>query len=395
MLSMKRLMGVAIAAIVVGAAICVPLSGVPVGSVGVPLKPFVGAGDEEVRLIQTSPTEARWVKASEVAQLMLSETGFMDITEHPFLEGLTPVNSNGGSESESENETSSIPTAPRFPGLVSPLLPLLSIDAWKKTVDTLAAYGTRFYRSTTGASSSQWVAEQYRTIAQGSQRSDLSVRTFAHANYNQVSVIARMEGDGTSSEIVVLGGHLDSISSGSSAPGADDDASGTATVLEVFRVLVQSGYKPRRAIEFHAYAAEEAGLLGSQDVAADYSARRIQVAAMTQFDMTCYPGTRGTKNIGMTTDFTSPALTSFLKALVDTYTSATYASSTCGYGCSDHASFHKYGYPAAFPFEAPFGQHNPDIHTVRDTIDKCDLGVAANFLKLALSFGVEMSAATD
>jgi len=280
MLSMKRLLGVAIAAIVVGAAICVPLSGVPVGSVGVPLKPFVGAGDEEVRLIQTSPTEARWVKASEVAQLMLSETGFMDITEHPFLEGLTPVNSN--SNGEGEGETTSIPTAPRFPGLVTPLLPLLSIDAWKKTVDTLAAYGTRFYRSTTGASSSQWVAEQYRSIAQASGRSDLSVRTFAHANYNQVSVIARMEGDGTSSEIVVLGAHLDSISSGSSAPGADDDASGTATVLEVFRVLVQSGYKPRRAIEFHTYAAEEAGLLGSQDVAADYSARRIQVAAMTR-----------------------------------------------------------------------------------------------------------------
>lgn len=341
-----------------------------------------------MRLIQTGPSEAKWLPLEVVEQLMLSEVGFMDITEHPELQ---PAAGHGAGVAV----TASIPSAPRFASLVNPLLGKLSIDEWKATVQSLSAYPTRFYRSTTGATSANWLADRYRALAAASGRSDVSVRTVAHANYNQPSVIARIEGDGSSQEVVILGGHLDSISSSSSAPGADDDASGSATVLEAFRVLVQSGFKPRRPLEFHAYAAEEVGLLGSQDIAADYAARRVAVASMTQFDMTCYPGTRGTKNIGMTTDFTDAALTTFLKALVDTYTTATYAASTCGYGCSDHASFNKYGYRAAFPFEAPFGQHNPDIHTIRDTLDKCDLGVAANFLKLALSYAVEMSAATD
>lgn len=339
-----------------------------------------------MRLIQTGPTEAKWLPVEVVEAMMLSEVGFMDITEHPELQPAVAA-------SVATLGTASIPSAPRFASLVNPLLGKLSIDNWKATVQALSAYPTRFYRSSTGTTSANWLADQYRAIAAG--RSDVSVRTFAHANYQQPSVIARLEGDGSSQEVVILGGHLDSISSGSTAPGADDDASGSSTVLEVFRVLVQNGYKPKRPVEFHAYAAEEAGLLGSQDVAADYASRRVAVASMTQFDMTCYPGTRGTKSIGMTNDFTDAALTTFLKALVDTYTTATYATSTCGYGCSDHASFNKYGYRAAFPFEAPFGQHNPDIHTVRDTLDKCDLGVANNFLKLALSYAVEMSAATD
>jgi leucyl aminopeptidase len=43
-------------------------------------------------------------------------------------------------------------------------------------------------------------------------------------------------------------------------------ASGTSSVLETFRILAGSDYVPYRTIEFHGYAAEEAGLLGSADI---------------------------------------------------------------------------------------------------------------------------------
>ena len=73
----------------------------------------------------------------------------------------------------------------------------------------------------------------------------------------QPSVIARIRGNGANAnELVILGAHEDSINGGANgrSPGADDDASGSATVLEVFRVLVQNGFRPRRTVEFHAYS---------------------------------------------------------------------------------------------------------------------------------------------
>lgn len=66
------------------------------------------------------------------------------------------------------------------------------------------------------------------------------------------------------------------------APGADDDGSGTVTILEVFRSLVGTGFRPQRPVEFHWYSAEEAGLLGSQDVAKEYEQKHVDVIAMIQ-----------------------------------------------------------------------------------------------------------------
>ncbi len=71
------------------------------------------------------------------------------------------------------------------------------------------------------------------------------------------------------------------------APGADDDGSGTTSILEAFRVLTEKEWTPTEgAVEFHWYSAEEGGLLGSQAVARDYESREVDVKGMIQMDMT-------------------------------------------------------------------------------------------------------------
>jgi leucyl aminopeptidase len=137
-----------------------------------------------------------------------------------------------------------------------------------------------------------------------------------------------------------------------------------------------------------AYAAEEVGLRGSSDIATLYRQRNINVVSMCQFDMTCYSVAR---TVGLTADFTDADLTRFIGQLISTYTTVSSARSVCGYGCSDHASFNRQGYRAAFPFEAVFGQHNPHIHTIRDTWDKCDRSYMGEFAKLAVAYAVEMA----
>jgi leucyl aminopeptidase len=86
---------------------------------------------------------------------------------------------------------------------------------------------------------------------------------------------------------VVVGAHQDSANylfPLLPAPGADDDGSGTITLLESFKALVEQGYRPRdKVVEFHWYAAEEAGLLGSLDVVGSMRKRKIVVDAMMEF----------------------------------------------------------------------------------------------------------------
>ena len=62
--------------------------------------------------------------------------------------------------------------------------------------------------------------------------------------------------------------------------------SGTVNLLEIFRVLTEADYAPKTPVEFQWYAGEEAGLLGSQDIATQYAEDNKEVYAMLQLDMT-------------------------------------------------------------------------------------------------------------
>jgi leucyl aminopeptidase len=70
------------------------------------------------------------------------------------------------------------------------------------------------------------------------------------------------------------------------APGADDDGSGTVTILEAFRVLTEhireTGEVFEQTVEFHWYSAEEGGLLGSQAIFSQYENEGRDVVAMLQ-----------------------------------------------------------------------------------------------------------------
>jgi leucyl aminopeptidase len=173
------------------------------------------------------------------------------------------------------------------------------------------------------------------------------------------------------------------------SPGADDDASGVATLLEVFRSIVETGFRPDRSIVFMAYSGEERGLLGSQEISRSWRNAGRQVRGVLQLDMTMFPGT--TRAITFVTDFVNADLTRFSTELVDHYVKAPWRETECGYACSDHASWQKLGYAAAFPFEATFDGSNQDIHTERDLIGLLDMEHGLHFAKLGAAFAIELS----
>lgn len=141
----------------------------------------------------------------------------------------------------------------------------------------------------------------------------------------------------------MVGAHQDSTGGSPStrSPGADDDASGSVTIMEAFRVLVESGFKPKNTLEFHWYAAEEGGLLGSKDVWANYKATNKKVVGMLQQDMTGYsPSGRP----AVITDNVDAGLSEYVRKIATQYIGEAPGTSKCGYGCSDHASARANGF---------------------------------------------------
>jgi len=274
---------------------------------------------------------------------------------------------------------------------VAQTLALVKEESIVSVIASLSSYKNRYYRGATGVDSSKWLQRLWGKYAEG--RPDISVAPFKHASFPQESVILTMQGAAEPEKVIVIGGHLDSIAGGgdSPAPGADDNASGVAVTNEVIRALVEGGYRPAKTIKFIAFAAEEAGLRGSGEVAAAFKKAGVAVEGMLNLDMVNYKGSA--KDIYFVSDNTSADQNAFLGKLIDTYLGYSWGSIKCGYGCSDHASWTKNGYPASLPFESMFNQCNPFIHKATDTLAQTGGRAehALKFARLAAAYAVELA----
>jgi carboxypeptidase Q len=100
------------------------------------------------------------------------------------------------------------------------------------------------------------------------------------------NVVARIEGSQYPNEVVVLGGHLDSLDL---ATGAVDDGTGAMWVLDVARGFAAHHYRPKRAVEFVFFMGEEEGLLGSyafvRRAATDGSLSQVRYMINTDMSM--------------------------------------------------------------------------------------------------------------
>jgi leucyl aminopeptidase len=278
--------------------------------------------------------------------------------------------------------------------IVNPLISQMQATNIGQTIVDLSAFVNRYYTTTGGVNGSNWIKNKWTQLAAG--RTDVTVEQFTHAAFPQKSVILTINGTDNASEVVVLGGHQDSINTAGTsentlAPGADDDASGIASLTETIRVMMATNYKPRRTIKFMAYAAEEVGLKGSAEIASKFKADDVKVVGVIQLDMTNYKGS--VKDIYIYTDYTNAAQNTFVANLITTYQpSLSIGYDTCGYGCSDHASWNSQGFPASMPFETAMSQSNPKIHGTGDTY--AYTGSIADhslkFARLAASFAVEL-----
>jgi len=344
---------------------------------------------DELRLVQLSEGQEP-VLMTELEKIEAKAKGlrFFDVTE----------NSDLGSSVHLCHATN----AP-YPPLsaheqVTKVIKTLSTEGPKANLEKFSGFRTRYYRSEDGKRSQQWLLSKINDItmesASHSLKSMISVNEFHHS-WGQHSIIVRINGsDPVDDRIVILGAHQDSTNLWPflPAPGADDDGSGSVTILESYRALLASDFHPIRPVEFHWYSAEEGGLLGSQAVAQHYKAQGWKVYAMSQYDMTAWVKRGTQEEVGVIVDYVDSTLTAFNKALIDEYLDIPFVETKCGYACSDHASWSKAGYPGIFTIESAFENINPNIHTGNDKIDFNEFSFQhmLEFSKLGVAFAIEL-----
>ncbi|GME46676.1 zn-dependent exopeptidase [Neofusicoccum parvum] len=357
-----------------------------------PLKePSIDAADEY--LIELAPGETRWIKEDEKWELRRQGINFFDITDTQDL---------GSTSSARTTATVKFPPTTSYNDTVKPLLKQLEKKNMRKHLEIFTAFHTRYYRSQYGAESSAWLLSQVnQTLADaGALDHGATVKPFEHP-WGQSSIIATIPGK--SDKTVVIGAHQDSINlflpSLLAAPGADDDGSGTVTILEALRVLLTSDDilkgKGENTVEFHWYSAEEGGLLGSQAIFQSYEKESKNVKAMLQQDMTGYVqktlDAGEPESVGVITDYVDPGLTEFIKEVITTYCDIPYVLTKCGYACSDHASASKAGYPSAFVIESDFKYSDKKIHTTEDKIEYLSFDHMLQHAKLTLGLAYELA----
>jgi hypothetical protein len=197
------------------------------------------------------------------------------------------------------------------------------------------------------------------------------------------NVIGVLEGSGPmADETVIVGGHYDHLGrgglmSGSLAfmstdihNGADDNASGTALMMEMARRLAARRDPLPRRVVFMAFSGEERGLIGSQYYVDHPLYPLASTVMMVNFDMV--GRLNGKSELTMIGTGSSPGIDAIVDALGKTsgMTIKKVAGLTDGFGGSDHQSFYSKGIPILFAFT---GVH-ADYHRPSDDADRINYG---------------------
>jgi aminopeptidase YwaD len=203
------------------------------------------------------------------------------------------------------------------------------------------------------------------------------------------NVISLVRGSDPDAGCVVVGAHYDHLGYGGDTslapdrhdvhPGADDNASGVAALLEVAWAM-ESTPQPRRTIVFAAFTGEELGLLGSsyfvKHPPAGCTPERTQL--MVNLDMVGRPRDGKLYVQGADTAEGERARIEKLAA-AGPPVKLKLAFGGGGYGPSDHTSFYARGVPVVFLFDGG----NADYHRPSDTADKIDVVAIAEAARLA------------
>jgi hypothetical protein len=281
--------------------------------------------------------------------------------------------------------------------MVDAVSPTLLIDHVCKLQDSDALtycneLGTRFSYATAGLNeAAQYIYDEHTALG-------LSVAydPFIHNSKPMTNVVAELPGAGPGSDhVYILCAHYDSISADpyNAAPGADDNGSGTAAVLEAARILCQHTFS--RTLRFVHFAGEEQGTIGSAHYAEQAFDRGDPIDGVINLDMIGYESVPPSDHFVEVHAGTNPASIALADALIDSISEYGVALApqkiTVGATSrSDHASFWGHGYPAILGVE-DLQDANPHYHSTNDTLANMRTHTVVEYTKACVATLAELA----
>jgi len=251
----------------------------------------------------------------------------------------------------------------------------------------LQEFRTRYSFSDSIQAAGEWLRHQFLSFG----FTEVAFDSFSFNGTWQRNVVATKWGRLNRERVIILGGHYDSVVYDGTnprlyAPGADDNGSGTAGVLEVARIL--SKVDLDATVKFIPFAAEEQGLIGSTHFAENAAAGGMEIALVINLDMIANVADNF-PNVRIYTDPPSRGYAEMMAALARTYTNLIPEIPGNSSG-SDHFAFQQFGYPALFGHEGDF---SPNWHRFTDTLDRLTIPYANQVVRMALATAVTVASA--
>ena len=218
----------------------------------------------------------------------------------------------------------------------------------------------------------------YRTGDGGSSFADIAANVDVYAE----NVIGERRGSEKPDEIVIIGGHMDSVSERplTNAPGAEDNASGTASALAAAAAFKNISFK--RTVRYIAFGGEEEGLFGSTAYAEYCAQKGEKIVAFLNADMVSYDEEYGARDDYGIAYGEYPWLFDYIKRINSLYGTGMICE-RFEYSGSDHRPFWDRGYAALAAIHGRAttagGQGYIWYHSTEDTFDKVCPDVGARF----------------
>jgi hypothetical protein len=278
--------------------------------------------------------------------------------------------------------STSVAADPRVQSLVAQV----SRDRLADHIQNLESFQTRFATTGSARAAAETIFRHFADVG-------VAVHTeeFVSGGVTVSNVIATIPGRVSPNQVVIVGAHYDSFARTvflTTAPGADDNASGTAGVMDMARILAGQAFD--FTIRLVAFAAEETGLNGSRDYAARARQRGEQVVGMLDLDMIAFVD-RSPEDVDVTANPASTWLVDHYVSLAAVYTGLPVrrivdASSRS----SDHAPFWDQGYSAVEIIEdIPLA--NPYYHTTGDRFGTLNMDFATDVVRTTLAVAATLA----
>lgn len=270
--------------------------------------------------------------------------------------------------------------------LVKQIVSEVSADRLRYLVQSLQDFVTRYTSTPNCEASGDFIFNYFKSLGL-----ETSFQSFVFRDtYTSRNVIAEIRGRAYPEDVLIICAHYDSVSNTPAilAPGADDNASGTAAVLEAANVLVNCPLD--FTVRFIAFSAEEWGLYGSKAYASLAKSKNERIIGVINMDMIAYADSMP-EDLEIIVNPASEWLAEKTRLSSETYVflgiRKTVSSS---FVYSDHSSFWEKGYHALCGIEDN-PVRNPYYHKISDTVDTLNFEFYTASTKVGLAILAELA----